>query len=221
MKNDNNFSNWLSKHQEQDNLLNNPSNNSQVNDAASYLNSFQDSLINQFQDLTGTLPEVGPLSSSYRQRMLNSIYFLILGIIFLILAIFVGLPTIFLKPAKFIICITFSTFFFIFSMITLKTWKSFLILLMNGNMEYVAPFFSLVLSSFFTIYIVVFKSFYIYIIAITIIQLASLIFFLSTFIPGGTKGLLMVLKMAFNMVLLALKPVIFIIKKYLSSIFNS
>lgn len=73
------------------------------------LSTIQNNLTNQLQELSGNLPEAGPLSAAFRQRATYAIYLLLASIAFGLLAVFVGLPTLLFRPAKFVLCKGFIT----------------------------------------------------------------------------------------------------------------
>ena len=73
------------------------------------IGAIQENFSNQLQELSGSLPEAGPLSAAFRQRATYAIYLLLASIAFGLLAVFVGLPTLLFRPAKFVLCKGFIT----------------------------------------------------------------------------------------------------------------
>ena len=55
-----------------------------------HINSVQDNVVTQFQNITHTLPEAGPLSAAYRARVLQAVYLLLAAGFFGVCAIFIG-----------------------------------------------------------------------------------------------------------------------------------
>ena len=66
------------------------------------MKNINDSLGTQLLELSGSLPDAGPLSAAFRQRVQYAIYCLLGCVFFAILAIVIGLPTLILKPSKFV-----------------------------------------------------------------------------------------------------------------------
>lgn len=97
------------------------------------LSSVHENFSNQLQELSGTLPEAGPLSAAFRQRVTHAIYLLFAAAAFAVLAVFVGLPTLILRPAKFVICMTLSTLCLAGSVIVLQKPSVFVANLIKGD----------------------------------------------------------------------------------------
>lgn len=55
-----------------------------------HINSVQDNVVTQFQHITHTLPEAGPLSAAYRTRVLQAVYLLLAAGFFGVCAIVIG-----------------------------------------------------------------------------------------------------------------------------------
>lgn len=101
--------------------------------------AIRDSFATQLQDMTEALPEAGPLSAAYRERLLNSIYLLFASVLFGVLAIFIGLPTLVLRPSKFVICLSLSTLLAASSVIVMQKPSVFLTNLTSGGIQQVIP----------------------------------------------------------------------------------
>jgi hypothetical protein len=183
----------------------------------SQFGAIQENLTNQLQDLSGTLPEAGPLSAAFRQRLTHAIYLLIASGIFVALAILIGLPTILLRPTKFVICISLATLLAAASVIVIQKPSVFLSNLMKGNPANTAPVAGLGFSLFLNFYIAIFVHRYIYVLIAGCLQVLCLFYYLATFIPGGTKGLNIILKACYLVVSAAMKPCIFVAKKTLNA----
>ena len=208
-QNDNESSSFLSSSL----LLNN------INIAISW-NTIQDSVSgvsNQLQELSGSIPEAGPLSSAFRLRVKNAIYLLILSVLFAILAIFIGLPTLIFRPAKFVICMTLSTLLGASSVIVLQKPSVFLSNLLNGGVSNSLPIVCLLLSLIATIYVTIMVHKYIYVLIMGSIQILCMLYYISSFLPVGTKGLQIILKTGYIIVSTAVSPCIFVCKKTTSA----
>ncbi|RYG67675.1 hypothetical protein EON64_06930 [archaeon] len=131
----NKYSNWSSQSQSP------PSSSSGKNEESggyfSQMVAIRDSFATQLQDLTEALPEAGPLSAAYRERLLNSLYLLFAAVAFGALAIFVGLPTLVLRPSKFVICLSLSTLLAASSVVIMQKPSVFLSTLMTGGISQV------------------------------------------------------------------------------------
>lgn len=183
----------------------------------SQFGAIHENVTNQLQELSGSLPEAGPLSASFRQRLTNAIYLLIASGVFIALAIVIGLPTLLVRPTKFVVCITIATLLAAGSVIVVQKPSVFFANLLTGNPSNTAPVAGLGLSLLFTIYVAIFVHRYIFVLAAGVLEVLCLFYYLATFIPGGTKGLSILLKASYLVVSTALKPCIFVVKKTLSA----
>jgi hypothetical protein len=164
-------------------------------------------------ELSGTLPEAGPLSAAFRKRVTYAVYLLLASVFFGIMALIVGLPMILLRPSKFVICITLSTGFAAASVIVLQTPKVFMGNLMNKGLTKSLPVIYLLISVVFTLFVSIFYGSYIFVIGAGCIQVTSMLYYLSSFIPGGWTGLKVLLRSGFLLVKTAMAPCIFVCKK--------
>lgn len=168
---------------------------------------------NQLQELSGSIPEAGPLSVAFRTRVTHAIYLLIGSVAFAFLAIFIGLPTLIFRPAKFVICMTLSTLLAASSVIVLQKPSVFLSNLLNGGPSNALPILCLLISLCGTIYVTIFIHKYIYVLFMGSIQILCMLYYLSSFIPGGTTGLRIILKTGYIVVSTAITPCIFVCRK--------
>lgn len=125
--------------------------------------SVQDNLVNQIQDMTASLPEAGPLSAAYRGRIVNAIYLILASAFFAAMAILIGLPTIVLKPSKFVMCLTLSSGLAAASIAVLQKPSEFLRSLLAGGLVNALPALALLGSMLLTFYVTVFIHRYIHI----------------------------------------------------------
>jgi hypothetical protein len=187
----------------------------------SQLTSIQDSFVGQMQELSGMLPDAGPLSSAFRARLINAVYLLGGSVGFGILAIFIGLPTLLVRPSKFVICISLSTLLAAASVIVLQKPSVFISNLLSGGFTQSAPVALLIISMLFTLYITIFVHRYAMVLAAGSAQLLCLLFYLASFIPGGMTGLQMVLRMAWAVFMTTMKPCFYITKQTAMALFRS
>jgi len=185
------------------------------------LSSIQDSFSNQLQELSGSIPEAGPLSAAFRQRVTHAIYLLLASFGFAGLAILIGLPTLIVRPAKFVVCMSLSTLFAALSVIVLQKPAVFLSSLLTGGAEKIFPVALLFASLLFTLYVTIFVHKYMLVLACGIAQVFCILFYLSTFIPGGQKGLLVLLRAGYSVLHTALTPVRMCLRASLASFFRT
>ena len=117
-------SQWMAEQDDESKNDHNQSSFSYFSGMFNQLSSIQDNVTSQFQDLSNSLPEAGiklflyaffesdfnmcfftfpgPLSSAFRARVIQAVYLIIAAVCFLILGIVIGIPTIILKPGKFV-----------------------------------------------------------------------------------------------------------------------
>jgi len=181
----------------------------------------QDGLSSQLQELSGSLPEAGPLSAAFRKRLKYAVYLLLGSFAFLILAILIGVPTIVLRPQKFVLCLTVSTLLAASSVIILQKPSIFVKNMFTGGFKASAPILLLLFASLSTIYVTIFLKKYVLIILCGGAQLASILWYLASFIPGGTRGLQLITKAAYVMLKTLLKPCLFATKKIFISLTSS
>jgi hypothetical protein len=175
--------------------------------------AIQDSFVGQMQELSGSLPDAGPLSSAYRARLMNAIYLLVAAVGFAVLAVVVGLPTLVVRPSKFVLCLTLATLSATGSVIVMQKPTVFLQELLTGGVSKKLPVALLMLSALFTLYVTVFIHKYVMILAAGGMQCLCLLFYLASFIPGGMKGLTVILRMAYAVLSTAMKPCLYVTQK--------
>lgn len=214
MSKNNNFSNWVDQ-QRNNELVGNEEENESTS-IFGQLSSIQDSFTNQLSELSGSLPDA-PLSAAFRHRVSFSIYSLGISIIFGLLAVFIGLPTLVLRPAKFVICMTLCTLSAASSVIILQKPIVFFNNLITGGINNALPVILLFFSLLFTIYATIFIHKYIIVLFAGCIQLLCMAFYLASFIPGGSKGLIVLLKMGYAVIYTTSKPCVFLVKKSFDS----
>jgi hypothetical protein len=177
------------------------------------LNLIKDNFSDQFQELAGSVPEAGPLSAAFRQRLMYAVYLLGGSFAFGILAIVIGLPTLIVRPSKFVLCMTLSSTLGASSVVVLQKPSVFLSNLVNGGPSKILPVVLMLGSMFMTIYVTIFIHKYVYVLTMAIIQIGSMFFYVASFIPGGTKGLKIIMKTGYVVVSTAIYPCIFVCKK--------
>lgn len=223
------FSKWVEEHQKlndgEDGEHEGESSFVDFSSSASFvfgqISSIQENFAGQLQELSGSLPEAGPLSAAFRARVTYSIYLLGGAVVFGVLAVFVGLPTLVLRPAKFVICMALSTICAAGSVIVLQKPSTFLSNLIKGGPTQAAPVVVLFSSLLFTTYVTVFIHRYLAVIFAGGIQILCMLYYLASFVPGGSKGLMVLLKMAYAVLKTALTPCLFVAKKAIGTCFRN
>lgn len=211
--NSSSFTAWLEEKNNESDTENNEDEGESSLSLLGQVYSIQETLTSQMQELSGSLPDAGPLSAGFRKRLRYSIYLLFASAIFLALALLIGLPTLILKPSKFVICITLSTILAAASVIVLQKPSVFLSNLIKSGVVKALPVILLLTTSLGTIYITVFIHRYIFVILAACIQLASLFWYLASFVPGGTRGLTLLTRASYVILGTMLRPVLFVCKK--------
>lgn len=209
MSNKSDFSNWY----DQQKVAQNPVSNGENVSFLGQMSSIQDNFTNQLQELSGALPEAGVLSSSFRERVTNSIYLLAASVLFAFLTIFLGLPTMLIRPSKFVVCLSLSTLFAALSVVVMQKPSVFLANVVAGGMTTILPIVLLFVSTLVTLYITVFVPRYLWIVVAGGIQLVCLLFYMASFIPGGTNGLIVLLRTMVMVMTALLTPFYYVAKK--------
>ena len=184
------------------------------------LGAIQDSFAGQMFELAETLPDA-PLNAAFRMRVTHAIYLLGVSVAFGILAIFIGLPTLIMRPAKFVVCMSLSTLSAAASVIILQKPSVFFSSLLKGGIVNAMPVVMMMSSLFFTIYATIVIHQYIVVIFAGAIQLLCMAFYLASFIPGGSRGLLVLLRMGYAVLSTAMKPCLFVVKKSAGSLLRT
>lgn len=205
------FSDWMAKQEETEHDLEEQGEGFSL---LGRLSGIQDSLAGQLTSLSGTIDaNAGPLSAAFQQRVKYALYLIIAAVIFLFFAIVVGLPTIVMRPSKFVMCMTLATSFAAASVIVMQTPQVFIGNMWSAGWERSAPFLGLVVTMLSTFFITIFYNRYLYILTSASLQVACLLWYLSTYIPGGPTGLKMLVKAAWLLVSTAAQPCMFVCKK--------
>jgi hypothetical protein len=178
----------------------------------SKFSSIQDSFTNQLQELSGSLPEAGPLSASFRGRILNAMYLFMASGLFAVLAIVIGLPTLLIRPIKFVLCMTLSTLLAAASVVVMQKPSVFFSNLVSGGPTQALPVILLFASLLFTLYVTIFVHRYLSIVFAGGIQMLCMLYYLASFIPGGTQGVLVLVRTAYAVALAAASPVYYVVK---------
>jgi hypothetical protein len=180
--------------------------------------SLQDSFVGQMQDMYGILPDAGPLSADFRARLMNAVYLIIAALFFALLAVFVGIPTIVLRPSKFVLCLTLCTLLAASSVIVLQKPSVFFSNLITGGLSQSLPVVLLFSSVMFTLYVTIFYHRYFLTIFAGLVQIVCLIVYLMTFIPGGTTGLQLIWRAIYAIISTTLTPCLYVTKQTVMSL---
>ena len=185
------------------------------------IGAIQFSVSNQMQELSGALPDANSLTGAqFRERVSKAVYLLIASVGCALLAMFVGLPTIVLRPAKFVVFMSLTTLFAIGSVVVLQTPAAFMKDITDGGIEKSLPFGALVGSQLLTLYVAIFVHKYFYTVMVGALQVLSILYYLASFIPGGTKGLEILLKSGYAMVDTACLPCKAFVRRQISTAFS-
>lgn len=212
------FSDWLEKQKAAERGENNQP--EQEGSIFSRFAAIQDSFTNQLQELSGSLPEAGPLSASFRGRITNAIYLFIASGVFAVLAIVIGLPTLIIRPVKFVLCMTLSTLLAASSVIVMQKPSVFFANLVSGGVIQALPVVLLLLSMLFTLYVTIFVHRYLSIIFAGALQLLCMLYYLASFIPGGTQGVMVLVRTTYAVAVTAATPVFYMAKSALIALLS-
>jgi Got1/Sft2-like family len=209
------FSSWMNQQNNLEAGSTAPEEEGETTSLLSQLKGFNDGLATQLMDLSGSISD----AAGFKQRLAYSIYCLLGSIFFAILAIFIGLPTLILKPSKFVLCITISTILAISSIVILQKPSVFIRSIFEAGIIRALPILCLFLSFIFTIYTAVFvhRFRYFAVIFAAGIQATCIMWYISSFIPGGQAGLLVLLRMSYMLVYTAMQPCLFVVKRSVNS----
>ena len=210
------FSAWLESQKNAD--IEDDSRGDETISLFSQFGAIQDGFANQLSELSGSLADGGPLNAAFRDRFKQSIYLLLISALFAALAVFIGLPTILLRPAKFVVCLTLSTVFAAASVIVMQTPKAyFTSILQDESPKKKLSLIALFASIFFTLYCALFIHKYLYIVFSGCIQGLCLLYYLAIFIPGGSKGLNVLLWTGYQLLSTAMQPCLFVTRRFIRS----
>jgi hypothetical protein len=212
------FSDWLEKQKAAERGENNPP--EQQVSIFSRLTSIQDSFTNQLQELSGSLPEAGPLSASFRARITNAIYLFIASGVFAVLAVVIGVPTLVVRPIKFVLCMTISTLLAAASVVVMQTPSVFVSNIFAGGVTAALPVVLLLLSLLFTLYVTIFVHRYLSILFAGALQAICMLYYLASFIPGGTQGVMVLLRTTYAVALTAATPIYYMAKSAVIAILS-
>ncbi|KAG7356488.1 hypothetical protein IV203_001174 [Nitzschia inconspicua] len=145
------------------------------------------------------------LGMGYQQRFKVFCALLLLSALFFALAFFVGVPVLAMRPQKFALSFTCGSLTFMMSFAIMKGPKEHLLTLFSGDRML---FTTIYLGSMFTtLYLTCTKGGlrgYALVIISSVVQMIALIWYLVSFLPGGTMGLQLVFRAICSM----LQPVI-------------
>jgi len=213
------FSDWLERQKAAENAERNAP-DEEKQSMFSQFASIQDNFTNQLQDMSGSLPEAGPLSASFRNRITNAIYLFIASGVFAVLAIVIGLPTLIVRPIKFVMCMTLSTLLAASSVIVMQTPAVFMKNLTSGGVTNALPVVLLLASMVFTLYVTIFVHKYLSIIFAGALQMLCMLYYLASFIPGGTDGVIVLVRTTYAVAVTLARPVIYTAKHALIALLS-
>jgi len=178
-----------------------------------------DSMAAQMQELSGALPDSNAITGvEFRRRMQHSVYLLLSSIGFMALAILVGLPTLVLKPSKFVICVTLSTLSAFASVVILQKPSVFLSNLLEGGISKAKPILALLFSVALTLYTVTVTRKYAAVVFVGGLQALAVFYYLASFVPGGSTGLSVLLRSAYVVLYACLTPCRLYVKSFVTQV---
>lgn len=204
------FSTWVNRKNEEANMKEDCEEDDSL---LTQISSIQDNFTSQFQELSGTLPDAGPLSAAFRSRMKYAIFLLLGSILFAILAILVGIPTLIIRPSKFVLCVTLSTILAVASVIVMQKPSVFVENLLSAGIDRTASIVGLIFASVITIYVTVFVKRYLVTLVATGFQIVCILWFVASFIPGGKEGLGVLLRTSYVFLRTISSPMIYVCVK--------
>lgn len=213
-----NFSAWV---QERERLQDgdSPSGGGSVWQSASEgFSSFQDGLVQQWSDLQGTLPS-DITAKQMRSRLKMAVGFFAASLVFFVLAFFIGLPVLVLRPHKFTVCMSLGTFCMLASGVSIQGVDNFRKEVMSNPNKGIAPA-AVVVCTLITLYVTMSWRSYIAVLCALSLQLLGLFAFLMSFIPGGDKGLRLLVKTTISFASTGLKWMMYAGKKCFQFLIN-
>uniref|UniRef100_A0A7S1GM62 Vesicle transport protein n=1 Tax=Cyclophora tenuis TaxID=216820 RepID=A0A7S1GM62_CYCTE len=135
------------------------------------------------------------MGMNYQQRFQMFCTLLFLSALFFALGFFVGLPTIALRPQKFAICFTFGSLTFMASFGILKgPWAHLRGMLSADRLPFTTIYIASMLLTLYFTFQFGGASGYLLVMASSALQLLALLWYLISFLPGGSAGLSIVLR---------------------------
>lgn len=180
--------------------------------------SFQDGLVQQWSDLQGTLPS-DITAKQMRGRLKMAVAFFAASLIFFVLAFFIGLPVLVLRPHKFAVCASLGTFCMLASGVSIQGFGNFRKEVAANPNKGVAPG-AVVLCTMITLYVTIYWRSYIAVLCVLSLQLLGLFAFLMSFIPGGDKGLRLLVKTTVTFAASGLKWMVYAGQKFVQFVMS-
>lgn len=144
--------------------------------------------------LEAQLPQ-NVMGMNYQQRFRMFCTFLCLSALFFTLGFFVGLPTIYVRPQKFALCFTFGSLFFMGSFAILKGPMEHLKgMCAADRLPFTTVYLASMMSTLYFTFTVGGASGYVTVLASSGLQLLALLWYLVTFLPGGSAGMGLLMK---------------------------
>lgn len=181
-----------------------------------YSTSFEDHVANAEDSIRASLSvftpwvERGSRSAQATLEATRSFrYFaaaIVVSLFFFGLAVFVGLPVLPLRPQKFAICFTLGSVAWMSSFALLRGWKSQLRMLCAKNRLVFT--FAYFFTIFATLYAAVIRRSFIFTIVSSTAQFTTLLYYLGTFIPGGYRGVQLLIASISRTARFVLKPLL-------------
>lgn len=187
-----NFSAWLHERERQQNGGPPSGSGSFWQATTEGFSSLQDGFVQQWQDLQGSLPS-DITTKQMRARLKMAVAFFATALAFFALAFFIGLPVLVLRPHKFAVCTSLGTFCMLASGVSIQGFASFRKEVLSNPNKGLAPA-AVVACTFVTLYVTMSWRSYIAVLCVLSLQMLGLLAFLMSFVPGGDKGLRLLVK---------------------------
>jgi hypothetical protein len=160
--------------------------NLEAGDSSSLLGLFRTRASETFNNLTTSHPDSECFGISTMQRYTLFILMVLSSFLFLMISLF-SLPMVLINPGKFALSYTLASLLFVTSYSVLNGWRAHLKhLFCWERVWFTSVYFT---SLFGTLWFSVVTPVYILTILFTIAQVGALIWYLASYLPGGTQGL--------------------------------
>lgn len=161
------------------------------------LSSVQDGFVQQMADIQGVLPS-DLTARQLRTRLKNSVLLFLASIGFFLLAVFIGLPVLVLRPHKFTFCMSMGTILMLASGVALSGPSAFCQDILRNPSKGATPAF-VFMCTVLTIYVTIAWRSYIAVVCVLTLQIIAIVGFLISFIPGGERGLRLLLRSSISL----------------------
>jgi hypothetical protein len=171
----------------------------------------QEGFVQHLSDMQGVLPS-DMLARDLRKRLKTSVMLFAASLAFFGLAIVLGLPTLLLRPHKFTFCVSIATVLMLWSGIALQGFASFVKTSKQTPSKLLAPA-AVVLCTFSTLYVTLVWRSYPAVLGVLCLQGVALFSFLMSFVPGGERGMRLLLRATLSFCMVGVKGALFFLQR--------